>query len=256
MAKLKFTISAATISKDTRCNQDNLVVDKFLINVRNSEYVSYNQIVDTRFPMVFCVSDGVGGQDGGDIASEKVVLSIYDKIDEIKAFNKQKLNECLDAVNAEVIERLEEEGCNGGATLSLLVIGEEKACFCNIGDSPIFLYRKKSLVELSEEHTLANEKGKFISSKNKNYESNVLTKYIGNTEESGSEQAKIDQKDVRNGDIYVICSDGITKGLTVRKIKNILKNYDVTMAAHKLVECAKSHGANDDITAIEVKVED
>jgi len=256
MAKLRFTISAATISKDTRCNQDNLVVDKFLINVRNSEYVSYNQIVDTRFPMVFCVSDGVGGQDGGDIASEKVVLSIYDKIDEIKAFNKQKLNECLDAVNAEVIERLEEEGCNGGATLSLLVIGEEKACFCNIGDSPIFLYRKKSLVELSEEHTLANEKGKFISSKNKNYESNVLTKYIGNTEESGSEQAKIDQKDVRNGDIYVICSDGITKGLTVRKIKNILKNYDVTMAAHKLVECAKSHGANDDITAIVVKVED
>ena len=256
MAKLRFTISAATISKDTRHNQDNLMVDKFLINARNSEYLSYNQIVDTRHPMAFCVSDGVGGQDGGDIASEKVVLSLYDKIDEIKTLNKQKMNECLDTVNAEVIERLEEDGCNGGATLSLLVIGEEKAYICNIGDSPIFLFRKKSLIELSEEHTLANEKGRFVSSKNKDYESNVLTKYIGNTEETGSEQAKIEQKDVRNGDVFIICSDGITKGLTARKIKNILKNSDVTIAAHKLVECAKNHGANDDITAIVVKVED
>lgn len=256
MAKLKFTISAATISKDTRRNQDNLMIDRFLINIKNSEYVSYNQIVDTRYPMVFCVSDGVGGQDGGDIASEKVVLSLYDKLDEIKTFNKHKMNECLDAINAEVIECLEEEGCDGGATLSLLVIGEEKAYICNIGDSPIFIFRKKSLIELSEEHTLANEKGRFSSFKSKDYESNVLTKYIGNTEESGSEQAKIEQKDVRNGDVFVICSDGITKGLTTRKIKNILKNTDVAIVAHKLVECAKNHGANDDITAIVVKVED
>ncbi len=255
MPKFKFTISATTISKESRNNQDNMMIDKFLVNAESAERMCYCHSGEAD-NLLLCISDGVGGQNGGEIASEQTVLSVFRNIDKIKSCNKKVINDCLDTINAETIEKLENEGYRSGATLSMLVINKDNAIACNIGDSPIFMLRKKKLIEISEEHTLAKEKGKFSIKKKSDYEANVLTKYIGNHEESGSEQAKIEDFDVKAGDIFLICSDGITKGLTQKKIKNIIKNTSIETVATKLAENAKQQDADDDITVIVLKVEE
>lgn len=255
MSKFRFTVSAVTISKECRKNQDNMIIDKYLVNAAGAEYMSYCHSGETK-DLLLSVSDGVGGQNGGEVASEQTVLSVFKNIDKIKSFNMKIINDCLDEINAETIEKLESEGYRSGATLSMLVINKNKAIACNIGDSPIFLFRKKKLTEISEEHTLAKEKGKLSIKKKSDYDANVLTKYIGNHEESGSEQAKMEECDVKEGDIFLICSDGITKGIPHRKIKNILKNTSIESAAIKLAENAKQHDADDDITVIVIKMEE
>lgn len=251
MFNINLKVSAATCGKFDRKNQDNMLVDKFITNVRNvSQFSSFIEVPNGK-ESVFCVSDGIGGVRGGDYASEKTVSAVWENIVTLRTCdNIDTIYSCLDLINGQVVECLEDKGYCGGATLSGVIINNTGMWYWNIGDSPIYLVRNKKIRELSEEHTLAKCKNN-----KKTYASNVLTKYIGNYEETGGEQAKIDRLDLKQDDMVIICTDGVIKGLTERNIKNILlKNKNEHHLADELVNAAKEHGADDDITAIVIKV--
>ena len=257
MSQLRLNISAATCEKAERKNQDNLLVDKYIVNTKNLPRFNCAMELKNERKCVFCVSDGIGGQHGGDIASEKAIHSVYENLEKLKNVDdEQTIVDCMDIINSKVIDHLENQGYDGGATLSGIIIADNTMWVWNIGDSPIYLYRNKKLRELSEEHTLNGNNGLFKSDRKRSYSSNVLTKYIGNSEESGGEQVKIEKIELKKNDIIVICTDGVVKGLSQRRIKNIVKNEHTFNLADDLVSMAYHYGADDDITAIVVSVED
>ena len=257
MPQLRLNISAATCEKAERKNQDNLLVDKYIVNTKNLSRFSCAMELKNEKKCVFCVSDGIGGQHGGDVASEKAILSVYENLEILKNIDSEHtIVDCMDIINSKVIEHLESQGYDGGATLSGIIIADNTMWAWNIGDSPIYLYRNKKLRKISEDHTLNGNNRLFKSDRKRSYSANVLTKYIGNNEESGGEQVKIEKNELKKNDIIVICTDGVVKGLSQSRIKNIIKNEHTLNLAEELVDMAHHYGADDDITAIVVRVEE
>ena len=139
MSQLRLNISAATCAKAERKNQDNLLVDKYIVNTKNLPRFSCAMELNNERKCVFCVSDGIGGQHGGDVASEKTILSAYEILETLKNIDsEQTLIDCLDIINSKVIEQLEDEGYDSGATLSGIIITSNRMWIWNVGDTKAF----------------------------------------------------------------------------------------------------------------------
>ena len=222
----------------------------------------YYASADTDKIKLFILADGMGGYNGGEVASKLSVESIrkyvYKNLDATIAdeeYIKELLTEALKYANKVVFsESKGSESLNGmGTTTDCCLIFKRKLYIAHIGDSRVYRIRNDYMRKLTKDHSYVQQlldEGKISKEEAIVHpKKNMLLKALGCTEEI---EPDIIVKNFQKDDILVMCSDGLSNMLSEEDIKNIIKE-DINVAAEGLVEKANDNGGLDNITVIIVK---
>jgi PPM family protein phosphatase len=230
-------------------------------------------LVDEEFG-VYMVADGMGGHLGGEFASRltvETVRNIFHDLDEdpettLVGDEEYAVNDLGErmryAIRMASVRVFEEATQNShlsgmGTTAVGLVISEGKAYICNVGDSRAYLVRNDTIVQLTEDHSLVSEQVRagFITEEYARHHrlKNIITRSVGYQKDV---EADLLVRDLEDDDTFLLCSDGLTNLVDNEALlKVIKKNKDLKKACDKLVASANSHGGDDNISVILVRVE-
>lgn len=201
---------------------------------------------------LWLVADGMGGHRGGRLASTMIVDAMHalpraSSAPELLAQVKASLN----AVSGELTRLGEADGGGviGSTVAALLVFGRQFACVW-AGDSRVYLIRGGMLRQLSKDHTEVQElvDGGFLTAEEARSwpRRNVITRAIG----AGVDlQLDVLQGEVAEGDVFVLCSDGLTNHVQDEEILR-LATGDAQRAAEALVALALERGGRDNVSVV------
>lgn len=195
------------------------------------------------------VADGMGGHAAGEVASKITVDTISELVKTPDSFwpfgrsqrEKTRLVESIRRANAKVRQTAALDGAlNGmGTTVVVLWVRGKRAHVAHVGDSRIYRYRKGGLVQLTRDHSWPSEEGSMR---------NVLMRAVG-----AEDKVEIDHRllDVVPGDIFLLCSDGLTRPVGDDGIVETLSDCkDGEHASERLIDLAKKNGAPDNVTVV------
>lgn len=211
-------------------------------------------------PYLYAVCDGMGGEKHGEKAAEMAVetLGKRHKVFSGKGMLVRYFQEANNLICAEIEKN---NGERMGTTLALLYINKGKAKAYNIGDSRVYLFREGTLTQLSEDHTQAQTFSKMgLSPFLQTYghkEKHVLTQHLGLfADEMTIEPYQSAEIIIRDEDVFLLCSDGLTDMVPDEKIGEVLENKENRgfNGAEILLKCALQNGGRDNITLILVQV--
>ena len=214
---------------------------------------------------LFAVADGVGGNNSGEIASKTVTdgIAAYANRYPLKKLKNDKeiksyFENCIKAVNLHVYKLSRQSAENRGmaTTLVMVYIRDGYAYVANVGDSRAYLLRGDDLIQITEDHTYVNimvKAGLISREEAKHHErKNEITRAIG---AECTADADIFKVKVIPGDILLLCTDGLYDELNREAvITELKKDVPVSDICDNLIGMANSHGGNDNITTIVVKV--
>ena len=240
-----------------------------LIGFKSNKGIKRSNNEDACFIMpkeqVYIVADGVGGNNSGELASRTAVMSVADYIkanpldlvtqeDQLKDY----FEKCIAKANEDVLMLGEKHEKNNGMATTLIVchIRDSKGYILNVGDSRAYVFRGETLFQITEDHSYVNSLVKLgvITEKEAqgHHKSHVITRALG-AEESIS--ADFFQTNLRDGDILLLCTDGLYGEVGADKISEIMyAETQMTSLAEKLISEANRAGGNDNITVICIKI--
>jgi serine/threonine protein phosphatase PrpC len=214
----------------------------------------------------YALADGMGGHQAGEVAAKEAVTSVCQAMEAYLSkstppvSNEElilNLKEAILEANSWVYRLSQEtdELAGMGTTLCCFFLYQDKLIFGNVEDSRIYLFREK-LTQLSEDHSLRREiinRFQIDEKKAHNLPSkNVITRAIGT---SSYVQPDVEIATAISGDIYFLCSDGLTDTVTDAEISSIIsKAPSIKQACQALVEAAKAKGGIDNITIVMIKI--
>jgi protein phosphatase len=194
---------------------------------------------------VFGVFDGMGGEECGEMASYLAAECIAgyefgkkDPEDELIAYCR--------AANADICRYTEEQKLSSmGTTAAILLLDKKRISLCNVGDSRIFRLSRKKMQQISYDHVSRVTIGK----------KPPLTQNLGIPEEDLLISPYTSSGNYRDGDIYLICSDGLTDMLDSTEIAKILALQDKKAAVRALLQQALDNGGKDNVSFIVLYIE-
>lgn len=214
------------------------------------------------------LADGMGGYRAGEVASEiavlliasEITLSLVDKshagqVNSDLLPEAQMLVNAVAKANAAIYQISQDEPqCAGmGTTLVAGVFTDNKIVVGHIGDSRMYRLRAGALEQLTEDHSLVQEQinagmitlEQAQTSSNKN----LVTRALGIDLEV---ELDLQVFDVEVGDLYLLCSDGLSDMVSDAEIAETLReaNGNITHAANRLVHLANEHGGVDNISVM------
>jgi PPM family protein phosphatase len=219
--------------------------------------------------IAFVVADGIGGHEAGEVASrlacEEVVAAYYgDEVffqDQTDSHEEKirKLEQATRSAHKKIIRLATEKGewRGMGTTLSALVLTGNKALIAHVGDSRIYLCRENNSERLTIDHTKTQaliDLGQILpEDENNPCRNHILTQALGGYDDLDAVFTRVE--DIRNGDVFLLCTDGLHDLVTDREIQAILANNALPQNnCDALVQTAIQRGGNDNITAIVVQV--
>jgi protein phosphatase len=217
---------------------------------------------------LFLVADGMGGHEGGEIASSLAVSTTiaqflnfipwFAQLDDWKDRDlRDELLDALEACQSKVEAAKESEKQKMGTTLTFTHVSWPRLHVVHVGDSRCYLLRDGKLKQITVDHTLAQqmvEQGTLKpETAKKSRWSNILWNAIG----GGSPRLKpeLHEEDLRSGDTLLLCTDGLTRHVSDKQIIDSFSNPNRTMktAAQNLVAMANNAGGSDNITVVTAK---
>lgn len=205
-------------------NQNNLSVNG-LFCYEGSDFETSGELVCSYDKLYLAaVCEGVGGEHLGDFASRAVVQALRHFIEQSSDSTKlpeRLLDDLLDQLNEKILSLGAKIG-TVSTTLSMFFWKGNHYWCVNIGNSPIYMFRKGKLTQRSVPHTRAYAKmmsGKPVDST----DTGILTNYLGKKKAAGSQMAAISHGHLQKGDIFLICSNSITEVLDESQLKKCLK---------------------------------
>ena len=210
-------------------------------------------------PKLYILADGMGGYKGGEVASslatdtvKRYIQDNFCKTPREKEAILKLINDAIQYANMVVYEKSKEvkelEGM--GTTLEVCLIYNSKAYIGHVGDSRIYRIRKGVIRKLTKDHSYVQqlvEDGKITREEaNVHPKKNMLTKALGCT---AYVEPDIRVRNFELGDIFVICSDGLTNMVSEEKIFDIV-TLGPQKAVDKLIEEANQAGGYDNITVV------
>jgi len=216
----------------------------------------------------FIVADGMGGRAAGATASQAVItvlpILLKDKLDVLDHPTPGSITYILGSALGELSQNLYRESqeipeIRGlGSTAALVFIRDDMAYVACAGDSRVYLWRRGQLSQISKDQTIAAAlvRTGHLSPDNVDSHplSHALEEYIG---KEGNLNPGVWCKRLYVGDRWLLCSDGLTKGMSDRDLSELL-GEDVSAEAicERLVSQAKHTDGTDNITAIVIDVVD
>src|SRR5579872_4360181 len=208
----------------------------------------------------YAVADGMGGHAAGQIASElalkTVIASYYDSPNDDIA---PSLQEAIVAAN-ETIHNLAlmiPERSGMGTTLTAAVVVEDRVYVGQVGDSRAYLIRDGSIQQVTHDHSWVAEQVRAGILTPEEAETspyrNVITRSIGTQQ---SVEPDVFVIDASAGDIWVLCSDGLTGHVQDEEIRHIASAQPPTEAARQLIELANARGGRDNVTVFVLSIRD
>ncbi len=238
-------------------NEDNFCFDnKNVTKDKCKRLLKKNAKIEV--PIFMGVFDGMGGISAGEKAS-LIASDVAKKIDFSQIGSNDIANTmisiCKDA-NKMACEEMVVSRKRMGTTASMLCFHDDMFTLCNIGDSPIFIYRDAVLKEISHEHT---EKENYIRihgienlPAKKKYK---LTQHIGIFPEELEIEPFVYQDSLWENDKFIICSDGLTDMVDESVISEILnERISPKKTVKKLLSVALENGGKDNITIICIEI--
>ena len=208
---------------------------------------------------LFILADGMGGYNGGEVASKLAVEATHDYI--YKHFEKNKdskekiqalLSESIEHANNVVYKKAQsKKELNGmGTTLDVCLIYNSRLYIGHIGDSRVYRIRKEFMRRLTRDHSYVQtliEDGKITKEEAFNHpKKNMLTKALGCMEKV---EPDVYTKTFIKDDIILMSSDGLTNMIKENEIYDIIKQ-DKENAVQNLVNKANENGGYDNITVV------
>lgn len=209
---------------------------------------------------LYAVADGMGGHAAGQIASEialKTAIKAY--YSDNSPLLEESLRSAVQQANGLIYEasRAIPERSGMGTTFTGLVIRGEEAFIAQVGDSRCYRVRDGKIKQITEDHSWVNEQVKLGGMTRQEAEmspfKNVITRCLGT---SPSVDVDIYPLDLRAGDIFLLCSDGLSGEVGEDDMKQAMTKGSPSEAALQLVEKALEHGGRDNVTVLIVAVRD
>jgi protein phosphatase len=223
-------------------------------------YVPEDEATLARRGSIYIVCDGMGGHAAGQIASELAAKTFIDVYLHHPAEDPavgmlsgvQAANRFVTDIGLAVPSRR-----GMGTTFSGLVLLQDRAFTVQVGDSRIYRLRNDELLQLTFDHTYVDEMvraGLMTPADAETHPSrHVLTRAIGGDMEVVPE---IESHDLHEGDIYLLCSDGLTNHVDDNTLQEVLRTYSPSEACWRLVGAALLGGGSDNCTVLVVRVDE
>lgn len=205
---------------------------------------------------LLAVADGMGGHAAGEVASAAVIQSLVDSladlptnVGDIKDWLLEHINEAHGFVGDLIAADPDRRGM--GTTLTVAVASDDGLVVGHIGDSRIYRLRDGELEQLSTDHTYVEmlvESGEITAEQALHHpRRNLLLRAI-----DGIHAVELDLHvlDLRIGDRYLLCSDGLSGLLAAEVIRDVLGNADPTLVANQLIDYTLAGGAADNVTVV------
>lgn len=225
-----------------------------LVRQENQDSTKYKIISPSCAWAIVC--DGMGGAKAGALASEIASKSIYEYLDKYFSENTQEkdimaiLSTAVEEANTKIYKlsgKKEYEGL--GTTCEVVIVRNDRAYCCHVGDSRIYSIRGGKIMQVSIDHSVVQEmvnKGEITPEQAKNHPNkNYITRALGI-----NKNVRIDfiEVEFKYGDIILICSDGLSNNVNSSDIVKILHENRGEDITDKLVELANKNGGSDNIT--------
>ena len=205
------------------------------------------------------IADGMGGHLAGEVASAMAIRNFVEFVGE-HTINEQTLHHAVMTVNKAIYResQLDPLKHGMGTTLTALCIVDTTAYLTHVGDSRAYLLRNKALMQLTNDHSLVNElveKGELTPTEAKNHpQRNYITRALGTNK---NVEPDIIRLDYRKGDVWLLCSDGLSNYMQSTDIAKILmKKTSWENKLDALINFALEKGGGDNITALILTGED
>lgn len=204
---------------------------------------------------LFVVADGMGGHLGGEVASSLAVETAQIVVSENRDTHPQEL---LKKTYREASHRIFDKAAENaphltgmGTTMVLAYLRGRTLYIGNVGDSRSYLYRDDMLWQLTEDHSLINEQiraGLISEDQARSFANkNVITRSVGYERDV---ECDVVERDVQKGEMYLICSDGLSSLVPFEDILKIIQNVPTDQLVAKLIDQAKANGGDDNITVM------
>jgi serine/threonine protein phosphatase PrpC len=210
---------------------------------------------------VFVVADGMGGAQAGEVASRIAVEAFERGFDDNGgASPEQLLADRVREANARIhkMSQTEQDRAGMGTTITAAHVGEHEIAIAHVGDSRAYRMRDGTLERLTEDHSLVEEmrrRGQLTAQEaDEHPQRSIITRALGPEPE-----VTVDTHSWRGlaGDIYLLCSDGLTSMLPEPQVGAILRGAaTLTDAGHALIDAANRAGGRDNITVVLFRLEE
>jgi PPM family protein phosphatase len=213
----------------------------------------------TRAPL-FVVADGMGGAQAGEVASKAAAESFAGELP--AASPERVLEQTIEGANRTIHELARKDpglaGMGTTVTAAIVDLEAEEVAIGHVGDSRAYRFRAGKFEQLTRDHSLVEEmrrKGQLTDAQAEDHpQRSIITRALGPEPEV---QVDLQTVPAQDGDVFLICSDGLTTMLDDEEIARLLgRATSLSAAVRALVDEANRAGGRDNITVVAFRVED
>ncbi len=208
---------------------------------------------------LWAVADGMGGHDAGDFASQAIMDALGQVAPPTDGSSflrdvEERIQGAHAALRRESVVR-GSGGIIGSTVVALLAWDRHYACVW-AGDSRLYLLRGGELRQVSRDHSLVQdlvEAGELAPEEAESHpQANVVTRAVGAVEDLVLDKT---HEQISTGDMFLLCSDGLTRHVSDQEIAAVLTGETAPGAAQVLIDLALERGARDNVTTVVVRCE-
>ena len=204
-------------------------------------------------PPLFAIADGMGGARAGEVASGLAAAALQDN--EVNGSGAERVVALMQAANRSVYERSSSDAdvAGMGTTMTVALVEDGGVTFGHVGDSRAYVLRDGELEQLTDDHSLVAElvRGGKLSAEEAEHhpQRSVITRALGTDPDVDVDTFTVEG---REGDVFVLCSDGLTDMVADDEIGEVLaeRRDSLEEAANELVRRANKAGGQDNITVV------
>jgi len=242
-----------------------MMIDSYALSIAGRRTNNEDAICAQPGLGLFVVADGMGGYEGGEIASALAVEAIHElvrrtasdadvtwpyKIDPRRSVGENELMVATRLAADRIAARRDGELRDMGSTVVALRLTRDGAVIAHVGDSRVYRLRGGVLAQLTIDHSLAAQLEAAGTKPDADFAwRHVITRALGTT----TSEPDVQYQPVERGDVFLLCSDGLSEVLEPSHMAALLA-LPVELACRELVDAAYAAGSRDNISAVVVRV--
>ena len=227
------------------------------VRATNQDELAYGELNDSTCFAVIC--DGMGGANGGNIASEIAVHLLEDRIRQCASdisetsSPEHMLASAMAAANIAVFDKAQSDPeLDGmGTTVVAALMRDDTVYISHVGDSRLYLFRDKQLIQITRDHSVVQEmieRGQLTPEEARTHpRKHFITRALG---VSDDESGEYDEVTLKPGDLLMLCTDGLTNMLDSPTITDVLTQCAPQEAVPTLIHWALEAGGTDNVTVV------